>query len=348
MKETMIQFFEWYLQDDGNLWNHAKEEAKNLADNGFTMIWLPPAYKGQAGKSDVGYGVYDLYDLGEFDAKGSVETKYGSKDEYIQAVAALKENGIRPLADVVLNHRMGADDAESVRGHTVSPENREQITSDEFDMKVWTKFNFPARNGKYSDFQWSAKDFTGTDYDANTNKNDILLFKDKKWNENVSKEQGNFDYIMGADVDFTIPDVVRELYQWGIWYTTLTGIQGFRLDAIKSIDARFFRGWLKKMKEYGEHPDFAVGEFWTTRSEELIQYLKDSGHCMTLLMFLYITNCRRFPKVMAMRICAIFLPEPSVNRNRNLPAPLSITMIRSLLRLLNPGWKTGSNPMHTH
>ena len=57
-------------------------------------MWLPPAYKGQAGVKDVGYGVYDTYDLGEFDQKGTVPTKYGTKDEYLAAVAALKAAGI--------------------------------------------------------------------------------------------------------------------------------------------------------------------------------------------------------------------------------------------------------------
>ena len=43
---------------------------------GVTALWLPPAYKGAGGDKDVGYGVYDLYDLGEFNQKGSVPTKY--------------------------------------------------------------------------------------------------------------------------------------------------------------------------------------------------------------------------------------------------------------------------------
>lgn len=36
------------------------------------------------------------------------------------------------------------------------------------------------------------------------------------------------------------------------------------------------------MAEYGNHPDFAVGEYWTSDTQELIQYLRDSGHCMKL------------------------------------------------------------------
>jgi hypothetical protein len=43
---------------------------------------MPPAYKGSAGINDVGYGVYDIWDLGEFDQRGGIPTKYGTREEY--------------------------------------------------------------------------------------------------------------------------------------------------------------------------------------------------------------------------------------------------------------------------
>ena len=81
---------------------------------GITDVWLPPAYKCAGGKFDAGYAVYDLYDLGEFDQKGSIETKYGTKDEYLNAIQILHESNIKVLADIVLNHKMGADSIEEV------------------------------------------------------------------------------------------------------------------------------------------------------------------------------------------------------------------------------------------
>lgn len=63
---TMVQYFEWYMPED-MLWKQLKEEAPRLTDEGITGVWIPPCYKGAAGSTDVGYGVYDLYDLGEFD-----------------------------------------------------------------------------------------------------------------------------------------------------------------------------------------------------------------------------------------------------------------------------------------
>ncbi len=43
---------------------------------------MPPAFKGTPND---GYEVYDLFDLGEFDQKGTVRTKYGLKEEYLRA-----------------------------------------------------------------------------------------------------------------------------------------------------------------------------------------------------------------------------------------------------------------------
>ena len=65
----MMQYFEWYLDCKQNLWNEVKENAKELAKKGITALWLPPAYKGMGGKDEVGYAVYDVYDLGEFDQR---------------------------------------------------------------------------------------------------------------------------------------------------------------------------------------------------------------------------------------------------------------------------------------
>ena len=111
---TMMQYFEWFLLPKCKLWNEALNEAENLRELGITALWLPPAYKGIGGIYDVGYGAYDLYDLGEFNQKGTVETKYGSKDEYLQAIKKLKENNIQCYADIVVNHKMGGDDVEEV------------------------------------------------------------------------------------------------------------------------------------------------------------------------------------------------------------------------------------------
>ena len=76
----MMQYFEWHLPNDGKLWKQIKEDASHLRDIGVTAVWIPPAYKADE-QQDEGYATYDLYDLGEFEQKGTIRTKYGTKDE---------------------------------------------------------------------------------------------------------------------------------------------------------------------------------------------------------------------------------------------------------------------------
>ena len=97
MNGTLLQGFSWYLPSDGTHWESMAVQARRLADLGVTAVWLPPAYKGHAGADDVGYGVYDLYDLGEFDQRGSTRTKYGTRDQYLVAIRALQAEGISIL-----------------------------------------------------------------------------------------------------------------------------------------------------------------------------------------------------------------------------------------------------------
>ena len=145
--KVILQGFEWDLPADSQHWNKLKEMSKEIKEYGFTAIWLPPAYKGTAGSEDVGYGVYDYYDLGEFDQKGSVPTKYGTKDEYLEAIKALQEQGIEVYADIVFNHLIGADEKEVVPAVKYNTENRNEPISDEEEIEAWTKFTFPGRQG---------------------------------------------------------------------------------------------------------------------------------------------------------------------------------------------------------
>ncbi|MBB5183960.1 alpha-amylase [Catenisphaera adipataccumulans] len=280
--QTMIQYFEWYYPDDGTYYDDVCEHAAFLKHLGFSMIWMPPAYKGSAGIHDVGYGVYDMYDLGEFDQKGTIRTKYGTKEQYLEAIRLCRKNGLAVLADIVFNHRMGADAKERIKGKQMNWNNREQAISDEEDVEVWTKYTFPGRAGKYSDFVWDWTCFDGTDYDDLMKRNELIQFSGKTWDPNVSSEQGNFDFIMGDDLDFSEPKVVQELYNWGRWYYETTHVDGYRLDAVKSIDANFFPGWLKQQRTISDEDDFAVGEYWSGNLDELLGYLNKTSYTMTL------------------------------------------------------------------
>ena len=278
----IMQYFEWYMDCHQNLWNQVKENAEELSKIGITALWLPPAYKGMGGKDEVGYAVYDVYDLGEFDQKGTIKTKYGSKDEYLDAIIALKQAGIESYADIVLNHKMGADAIQTIPATKVDWTNHNQENYQKETVKVATKFTFPGRKHKYSDFEWNWTDFDGIDYDNQTGENAIFKFVNKKWGEEVDDEYGNYDYLMGADLDFSNPRVVKECTDWGKWYLNFTKIDGFRLDAVKHIDANFYRDWIKELRNETKKELFAVGEYWSTDVNKLHKYITETNGNISL------------------------------------------------------------------
>ena len=282
INKTMMQYFEWYLPNDGLWWKRCAAKAENLKNLGITDVWLPPAYKGTS-QEDVGYGVYDMYDLGEFDQKGTIRTKYGTREEYLEAIRSFHENGIKVFADIVLNHRMGGDETEETTAVTDDPENRLEQVGGEQKVKVWSKFTFPGRHGKYSDFIWNHTHFSGTDWDENTKKGDLIYrFTGKKWDPDTDPEKGNFDYLMGMNVDMDNPVVVRETKRWLQWYIETTGLDGLRLDAVKHISFPFYKELLSSIRKRMNMPLPAVGEYWSGDLGRLLYYLDSVENEMSL------------------------------------------------------------------
>lgn len=271
---VMMQYFEWYLNCNKNLWNTVKKKGEELSRLGITAIWLPPAYKGIGGENEVGYGVYDLYDLGEFDQKGSIATKYGTKDEYLDAIVGLQQSGLDVYADIVLNHKMGADKLQTIKAVKCNWEDHTKEEGEEETVEVWTKFTFPGRNHKYSDFEWNWTHFNGIDYNSRTNEVALYKLKNKTWQMDVDKEHGNYDYLMGADIDFSNQEVIDECMKWGKWYLALTGVNGFRFDAVKHIESNFIRDFIREMNAYYDKNLFSVGEYWNANVNELKNYIE--------------------------------------------------------------------------
>ena len=261
---TMMQFFHWYTPADGSLWKQLTEQAASLAEAGITAVWLPPAYKGAGGTEDIGYGVYDLFDLGEFDQKGTTRTKYGTRDEYLHAIQAAHKAGIQVYADIAFNHKMGADEEEEVKATRYNPDNRNEAIGELQPIKTWTHFTFPGRGTRYSSLQWHWWHFNAVDTNSMAYEvPGVYLFEGKTFHNEVDKEKGNFDYLMGCNLDIANPDVQKELFYWGEWYVDLTGIDGFRFDAVKHVDADFFVEWLNHLRDHTQRELFAVGEYWS-------------------------------------------------------------------------------------
>jgi alpha-amylase len=279
---TLFQFFHWYYPTEGNLWLHAADEANHLSALGVTHAWLPPAYKSAEGTDEPGYAVYDLFDLGEFDQKGTIRTKYGSRQEYQDCINAFHDNNIQVLADIVLNHKHGGDEQETIPTLKVDANNRTEILGDEEVIEAWTKFTFPGRKGKYSEFTWDWHSFTGLCEKDNNIHLILNEYSNGEWDEMLEDELGNYDYLMGADIEFRNPAVREELKKWGEWYMETTNVDGFRLDAVKHIRYQFFNEWLDHLRSYFRKDFLCIAEYWRSQCEPLLKYIEATEGRMQL------------------------------------------------------------------
>jgi alpha-amylase len=286
---VMLQAFHWYLPNDGLLWRQLADRAPGLGAAGFTSAWLPPASKGHAGGYDVGYGTYDPYDLGEFDQQGSVRTKYGTRAEYLAAIAALQGAGVAAYADIVWNHRLGADGAQVLRATPYAPDNRRHALGPTREVQVWTRFDFAGRAGQHDPRTWDARHFVAVDHDAREPLQEaIYLFEGKAFDTAVDEEYGNYHYLMGCDVDHANPEVRAMTLDWGRWFLDTTGIDGLRLDAVKHIPTWVLPIYLDALRAHAAatrpgRPELpVVAEYWSGRLPALLHFLEVTGERMAL------------------------------------------------------------------
>lgn len=280
---VMMQFFEWNLPNDGSLWRMLRHEAPHLHAIGVTSIWIPPAYKADE-QADEGYATYDLYDFGEFDQKQTIRTKYGTREELERAIETLHRLHISVYLDAVLNHKMGGDRKERFRVVQVDPEDRNHLLSEPFEIESFTAFDFPARGDRYSSFKWHWYHFSGVDYNAATGEMGIfrVLGEGKQWSDEVDRECGNYDYLLGNDLDFNHPDVVAEIKHWAVWATNEFGFDGFRLDALKHIQASFICELIDTVRQERGERFYAVGEYWNEEYAALAAYIEQTAHRIDL------------------------------------------------------------------
>jgi alpha-amylase len=268
---VIFQSFEWFQPSDGKFWEQLGQRAVELKRAGFTSCWLPPACKGKNAE-DVGYGIYDLFDLGEFPQKGTTRSKYGTREQLEACLAKLRSAGLDPYFDAVLNHKNWGDATEKILVTEVNPKDRNQALGPAKEIEVWTAFDFPGRGNKYSEFKWRWTHFDCVGHNASTGRDGIFVLKNKQFETEVDPDHGNADFLTACDLDTNEPEVQKELRNWGSWLVENLGLRGFRLDAVKHIRAGFFREWLDHLRA-ADQSLFAVGEHWSGELGKLLNYL---------------------------------------------------------------------------
>src|SRR5882762_10080168 len=85
--EAMLQLFNVN-------WDELIQKMPEIAEAGYTSLWLPPPAKAGSVYS-VGYDQFDPFDLGDKNQRGTVRTKYGTKAQLLQVVEIAHRFGIR-------------------------------------------------------------------------------------------------------------------------------------------------------------------------------------------------------------------------------------------------------------
>lgn len=252
-------------------------QAMNIAKSGFTAVWFPSVTKGSGGNYgqalkphhltggiyDVGYGVFDDYDLGDKLQKGSVQTRYGSREQLTRCVAIMHANGLDVYHDFILNQRNGAN------VQPVAPDYQWFGYKDAFGKENGGRFP------KYTrDFHNPPKQFPrspGGEADPHT---PASVFPDNAPTGEMEHYWGpDFAHITGQKACDSNVYCAEQLNRWGDWLMKATGMQGYRLDDVSGVSWDY----VKQFVNYGAMKGkFSVAELVGTRNDiyQLKQWLQ--------------------------------------------------------------------------
>lgn len=179
---VMLQGFYWEsaANNPNNWYNIVNNLSQEISDIGIDMIWLPPP--SDAGSLE-GYLPREL---------NNFENNYGSLQAHLDLLNALNSKGIEPIADIVINHRVGSTNYVDF----TNPEwGTDAITSNDEVWSVPEYFNTNPR-GSYD---------TGTSYEAARDvdhtktyvQNSIINFLNNL--KNIGYKGWRYDFVHGFD-----------------------------------------------------------------------------------------------------------------------------------------------------
>jgi alpha-amylase len=112
--DVMMQAFYWNVPvneagKNGYWYDTLNAKIPAMKTAGIRALWMPPPSKGNWGISDMGYGIFDHYDLGNYNQKGSTETRFGSRTELANLITTAHSTAggaayMDIYADIILNH----------------------------------------------------------------------------------------------------------------------------------------------------------------------------------------------------------------------------------------------------
>lgn len=117
--------------------------------------------------------------------------------------------------------------------------------------------------------------FTGVDFNAANGQKAIFQIVGEQSNGwaqtgEVDGEKGNYDFLMGSDLDYDHPEVEKDVIAWGTWLAKEMPLRGIRFDAIKHYSVEFLQKFVEALDENYGKGWFFVGEFWKDSLSDMV------------------------------------------------------------------------------
>ncbi|MCH2061045.1 MAG: alpha-amylase family glycosyl hydrolase [Verrucomicrobiales bacterium] len=108
-REVILQYF-------NTSWKEIERRIPEIAEAGYSSLWLPPPFKGASGTYSVGFDTFDRFDLGDKDQMGTRSTRYGTRSDLLSLIQVAHRFALKVYFDNVMAHTGGPLDSDTQPG----------------------------------------------------------------------------------------------------------------------------------------------------------------------------------------------------------------------------------------
>ncbi len=253
--EAILQYF-------NAEWREIAEKMPEIVEAGYGALWLPPPTKASGGLS-VGYDLWDPFDLGSKDQRGTVRTRYGTEAELLHLVEVAHRFGVRVYFDNIMNHRAfdipgyNEDTPIDIYPGLLPEDFHLRVTPDGFyrkwdNTRDWES-QWQVQNLGLADLIDIAHETPNTNFGSTEGSSHpkLSFVRDmtRPWQYDrapngdyvgFGEQNGLTSEILAANADFYKEDVGAYLIRAARWLMDRTKADGLRLDAVKHVPSYFF------------------------------------------------------------------------------------------------------------
>ncbi len=234
-EDVMLQAFYWDSQKETS-WTKLTSSSSDIAKS-FTCVWLPPSASAEGGNTVGGTNVG--YHPREWNNQNSC---WGTADNLKKLISTLHADGVKVIADIVINHRAG----DTGWGN---------FTKDDF--------------GSYGSFQLDVNHICSDD-----EMNDASQCSDANWYGKAAGAKDTGENWGGArDLDHTSEYVQQDCEAYLSWLKGDFGYDGWRYDFCKGYDGKYVGIYNDATEPY-----ISVGELWDGSYDVVDAWLEATGY----------------------------------------------------------------------